>query len=339
MRGQLTIALFTLLASLFAAGPAAAQSVEEFYKGKTIRLIVGYSAGGGHDLNARMLGRHIGKYIPGKPNVVVENMPGASSMKSVQYLDSGAATDGTVIVAFSSGLVTESLTRPDHIPVNLTNYSWLGSLSQEVRVCYLRADMGIKNFKEAIKGKEIVFGQTGPGSASYIDANILKDIFGFNLKVIHGYPGGSEKKIAVERKELDGDCTSFSTVPIEWVKQGKVVIVSRGSTVLLPGMPPETPYIVDLTNDPAQKNLIKFLLSPAYVGRPYIMSKAVPADRLAAVRKAFDTALKDPELLAEAEKQQLPVVGSLNGSEAAAYIAEMYKNTPEVIAAARKITE
>lgn len=339
MRGHLKIAFSALLASLFAAGPAAAQSVEEFYKGKTIRLIVGYSPGGGHDLNARMLGRHIGKYIPGKPNVVVENMPGASSMKSVQYLDAGAATDGTVIVAFSSGLVTESLTRPDHIPVNLTKYSWLGSLSQEVRVCYMRADMGIKTFKDAIKGKEIVFGQTGPGSASYIDANILKDIYGFNLKVILGYPGGAEKKIAVERKELDGDCTSFSTVPIEWVKQGKVIILSRGSTVLLPGMPPETPYIVDLTDDPQQKALIKFLLSPAYVGRPYIMSKSVPADRLAAVRKAFDAALKDPELLAEADKQQLPVVGSLNGDEAAAYIAEMYKNTPEVIAAARKITE
>src|SRR5436190_5072584 len=323
-RQDLKIASLSMLVSLLAAGSAFSQSVEEFYKGKTIRLIVGYSAGGGHDLNARMLAKHIGKYIPGKPNVVVENMPGASSMKSVQYLDNGAPTDGTVITAFSSGLVTESLTRPDHIPVKLTNFSWLGSLSQEVRVCYLRADMGIKNFKEAINSKEIIFGQTGPGSASYIDANILKDIFGVKLKVILGYPGGSEKKIAVERKELDGDCTSFSTVPIEWVKEGKVIIISRGSTVSLPGMSAETPYIMDLTDKPAEKQLIRFLLSPAYVGRPYIMSKAVPADRLAAVRKAFDAALKDPELLAEADKLQLPVVGSLTGDEAAKYISDMY---------------
>src|SRR5436190_18955386 len=164
MMGYLFV-LLALSASLFAAGSASAQTTEEFYKGKTIRLIVGYSAGGGHDQNARLLARYIGQYIPGNPRIVVENMPGASSLKSVQYLDSGAPTDGTVITAFSSGLVTESLTRPDHMPVKLTNFSWLGSLSQEVRVCYLRADMGIKNFKEAINSKEIIFGQTGPGSA------------------------------------------------------------------------------------------------------------------------------------------------------------------------------
>src|SRR5262249_24995844 len=136
---DLKIVSLAMLASLCAAAPAASQSVEDFYKGKTVRVIVGYSAGGGHDLNARMLARFIGKYIPGKPNVVVENMPGASSMKSVQFLDNGAPTGGTVITAFSSGLVTESLTRPDQIPVNLSKFSWLGSISQEVRVCYLRA--------------------------------------------------------------------------------------------------------------------------------------------------------------------------------------------------------
>lgn len=339
MFGRCIIAFLTIAASLVVARPAASQSVEEFYRGKTIRLVVGYSAGGGHDANARVLARYIGQYIPGKPRVVVENMPGASSLKSVQYLDNGAPTDGTVLTAFSSGLVTESLTRPDHIPVNLNNYSWIGSLSQEVRVCYLRADIGIKSWRDAPKQQEIIFGETGRGSASYIDANILKEIFGVKVKAILGYPGGSEKKIAVERHELDGDCTSFSTVPIEWVKEGKVNVVSRGSTVLLPGMPADTPYIMDLTDDPEKKKLIKFLLSPAYVGRPYIMSKAVPADRVTAIRKAFDAAVKDPQLIAEADKLQLPVVGSLTGEEAAAYIGEMYKASPETIAAARRITE
>jgi tripartite-type tricarboxylate transporter receptor subunit TctC len=332
--------LFSMaLASLVMTGSASSQGVADFYKGKTVKVIVGYSPGGGHDLNARMLARYIGNHIPGNPKVIVENMPGASSMKSVQYLDNGAPTDGTVIVAFSSGLVTESLTRPDHIPVNLNNYAWVGSLSQEVRVCYMRAELKISNFQDMVKHPEIHFGETGKGSASYIDSGILKEIYGVKLKTILGYPGGSEKKIAVERGELDGDCTSFSTVPIEWVKSGKVKIITRGSTVMLPGLPPETPYIMDLTNDPEKKSLIKFLLSPAYVGRPYIMSKAVPADRVAAIRKAFDNALKDPQLLAEADKLQLPVVGSLTGDEAAAYIAEMYKATPEVISDARKITE
>ena len=339
IRRYLIILCLAMVAPLFQSGPAASQSVEEFYKGKTVRLIVGYSPGGGHDANARMLARHIGQYIPGNPKVVVENMPGASSLKSVQYLDNGAPTDGTVFTAFSSGLVTESLTKPDHIPVNLSNYAWIGSLSQEIRVCYLRADLGIKNFKDLQRHAGIVFGETGRGSASYIDAGILKEIFGVKVKTILGYPGGAEKKIAVERGELDGDCTSFSTLPIDWVRSGKVTIVSRGSTILLPGMPTDTPYIMDLADTPEKKSLIKFLLSPAHVGRPYAASKAVPADRVAALRKAFDAALKNPQLLAEAEKLGLPVVGSLTGDEAAAYITEMYKATPAVIAAARSITE
>src|SRR6476659_7097552 len=128
------ISFLALLAPIVMMRPVAAQSVEEFYRGKTIRLVVGYSAGGGHDANARVLARYIGQYIPGKPRVVVENMPGASSLKSVQYLDNGAPTDGTVLTAFSSGLVTESLTRPEHMPVNLTNYSWIGNMTQEIRV-------------------------------------------------------------------------------------------------------------------------------------------------------------------------------------------------------------
>jgi len=322
----------------FAAGHASAQSVADFYRGKTVRLIVGYSAGGGHDLNARLLSRYIGKYIPGQPRVVVENMPGASSLKSVQYLDSGAPTDGTVFTAFSSGLVTESLTKPDQFPVNLNNYAWLGSLSQEIRVCYVRASAGINTLKDAMQGQGIIFGETGRGSASYIDSGILREILGVKLKTILGYPGSAEKKIAVERGELDGDCVSFSSIPKEWISGGKIKVLSRGSTATLPGMPADTPYVMDLTDDPAKKKLIKFLLSPSVVGRPYIASRAVPADRVAALQEAFVAALKDPQMQAEAENLQLPLVGSMNGSEAAAYIAEMYKIEPALVAQARKIT-
>ncbi len=265
-------------------------------------------------------------------------MPGASSLKSVQYLDNGAATDGTVITAFTPGLVTESLTKPEHMPVNLTNFSWIGNMTQEIRVCYVRADLGIKNFQDVLKHPGITFGQTGQGSAGFVDAGVLKEVFGVKLKPIFGYTGSAEKKIAVERGELDGDCVSFSSVPPEWVRDGKITIFSRGSTVLAPGMPEGIPFIMDLTNDPEKKKLIKFLASPSIVGRPYIASKAVPVDRVAALRAAFTAALKDPKLLAEADKLQLPVIGSMTGEEAAAYVKDMYSSSPEVIAAARKIT-
>jgi tripartite-type tricarboxylate transporter receptor subunit TctC len=338
MRYQQT--LFLASAVMFLGiGTASSQSVEDFYKGKTIRIVVGNSAGGGTDLNARMLARYMGKYIPGNPRFVVENMPGASSMKSVQYLDNGGATDGTVITAFNPGLVTESLTKPDQVPVRLTNFSWLGSLSQEIRVCYVRKELGISTFEEVLKYPQIHYGETGKGSASYVDSAILKDLFGVKIKTILGFGGSSERKIAIERGELDGECTSFSSVPFEWVQNGKAKVYLRSSKVILPGMSKDTPYITDLVTDPKKREIIEFLHSPAYLGRPYIMSKDVPADRLAALRRAFDAAIKDPEMLAEAAKLQLPIEGPLTGEDAAKYVAELYKSSPEIVAAARKITE
>lgn len=332
------ISFLAILTPIIMTRPVAAQSVEEFYKGKTVHIVVGYAAGGGHDSNARLLARYIGQYIPGKPRVVVENMPGAGSLKAVQYLDNGAPTDGTVFTAFSPGLVTESLTKPDHVPVNLNNYSWIGNIAQEIRTCYVRADLGIKNFQDLLNHPSITVGETGAGSAGYIDAGILKEIFGVKVKPIFGYTGSAEKRIAIERGELDGDCVSFSSIPKQWIEGGKIKILSRGSTVAAPGMPADVPFIMDLTDDPAKKNLIKFLSSPSIVGRPYIASRAVPADRVAALRAAFTAALKDPQLVADADKLQLPVIGSMTGEEAAAYIKDISGASPEVIAAARKIT-
>jgi tripartite-type tricarboxylate transporter receptor subunit TctC len=337
MRHQQTFILSVMM--LLGIGTASSQGVEDFYKGKTVRIIVGNSAGGGTDLNARMLARYMGKYIPGNPRFVVENMPGASSMKSVQYLDNGAPTDGTVITAFNPGLLTESLTKPDQVPVRLTNFAWIGSLSQEIRVCYVRKELGISTFEEVLKYPEINYGETGKGSASYVDSAILKDFFGVKIKSILGYGGGADRKIAIERGELDGECTSFSSVPFEWVQNGKAKVYLRSSKIISPGISNDTPYITDLVTDPKKKEIIEFLHSSAYLGRPYIASKAVPADRVAALRKAFDAAIKDPEMIAEAAKLQLPIEGPLSGEEAAKYVAELYKSSPEVIAAARKITE
>jgi len=143
--------------------------------------------------------------------------------------------------------------------------------------------------------------------------------------------------IAVERGELDGDCVSFSSIPKKWLSENKIRIISRGSLVTVPDMPADTPYVMDLTSDPEKRNLIRFLLSPSAAGRPFIASKSVPADRVRALQEAFSASFKDPRLLAEADKLQLPVVGSMTGQEAAAYIAETSKVGPGLIAAARKI--
>ncbi len=178
-----------LIAGLFLPiypSSVSAQSEANFYKGKTVRVIVGYSPGGGYDTNARLLARFLGAHIPGNPNVVVENMPGASSLKSVQYLEE-APKDGTVITAFSAGLVIQSQIDPANFPIKLTNYSgWLGSIGQEVHaVCYMRAETGVKTFDQLKNGFRIFpSGRTGTGSAGYIDQSIMRTILGIKVKTI-----------------------------------------------------------------------------------------------------------------------------------------------------------
>jgi tripartite-type tricarboxylate transporter receptor subunit TctC len=331
------LGLLAVCAPFLMAGHASSQGVADFYRGKTVRLIVGFGPGGGYDSNARLLGRFIGQYLPGNPRIVVQNMPGASSLKAVQYLDNGAPGDGTVVTAFNAGLVMESLTKPDEIPIDLNGYAWIGSLSQEIRVCYVRAETGIRTWNDVLQSQRLAFGETGRGSASYVDGGILRDILGVKVKTILGYAGSAEKMIAVERGELDGDCVSFSSIPKKWLSDGKIKIISRGSLVAVPDMPADVPYVIDLASDPQKKQLIRFLLSPSAAGRPYIASKSAPADRVRALQEAFSAALQDPRLLAEADKLQLPVVGSMTGQEAAAYIAETSKVGPELIAAARKV--
>src|SRR5258708_26669734 len=219
------------------ADHASAQSVSYIYRGKPLRLMVGFGPVGGYDSNARLLSRFIGQYLPGNPRVVVQNLPGASSLKSVQYLDNSAATDGTVITAFNAGLVMESLTRPQEIPINLNNSAWIGSLSQEIRVCYVRSETGIATWNDVLRSQQLSFGETGRGSASYVDSGILKDILGVKVKTILGYAGSAEKMIAVERGELDGDCVSFSSISKKWLLDGRIPVISRGALIPGPAMP------------------------------------------------------------------------------------------------------
>jgi tripartite-type tricarboxylate transporter receptor subunit TctC len=202
----------------FCGTPASAQGAGDFYKGKTVRLVVGFSPGGGYDAYTRLLARHYGRYIPGKPDIIVNNMPGASSLKSVQYLDAGAPKDGTVLTAFNPGLIVQSMTAPDKFPIRLTNYAWIGSISEDIRVCYMWGATGVKTWDDMLKRDKVVFGETGTGSSAYVNERILKDVFGVKVQQVLGYPGSAEKRLAIERGELDGDCGSFSSIPPDWVR-------------------------------------------------------------------------------------------------------------------------
>ncbi len=213
------IAVATLL--LPSMGSAAAQDASEFYKNKTVNIIVGFSSGGGYDLYARLLSRHFGKFAAGSPTFVVQNMPGAGSLTAVRSLDARFPQDGTAIVAFNPGLITESLVNPERTKVSFTDVAWLGSTSRDFRVCYAWAATGIKTWEDVKNQKEFIVGVTAPGSSSYINSATLRSVFGLNVKQVAGYPGSAETRLAIERGELHGDCGTWSAITPEWREQKK----------------------------------------------------------------------------------------------------------------------
>jgi tripartite-type tricarboxylate transporter receptor subunit TctC len=334
-----TLSLIALVVcgACVSAAPAAAQDVASFYKGKTLRIVVGFSPAGGYDLYARVLARHLSRHIPGNPTIVVQNMPGAASLKSVQYLTAGAPSDGTLIATFNPGLITQSLTSPDKVPVKFLDYAWVGNVSEDFRVCFTWNATGIRNWQDFLAKDKITFGNTGVGTSAYIDDRMLTDLFGVKLHAVMGYPGSADKRIAIERGELDGDCGSWTSLPDDWLRDNKITLLVRFSQTLLPDMPQNLPYAGDLLTDPKKKQTLNLLAAAALVGRPYIAPRAVPADRLAALRSAFDTTMKDPGFLADADKQRL-LVTPMTGAEVETYIRELYRTPADVIAAAKQIS-
>ena len=320
--------------ALIACSPAAAA---DFYAGKTITISTYGQPGDSYDVYMRLLARHYGRHIPGNPTVVVQNMPGAASLKSVQYLTAGAPADGTSIVTFNPGLITQSLTAPDKVPVKFLDYAWLGNVSEDFRVCFTWNATGIRTWQDFLARDRLVFGNTGVGTSAYIDDRILSELFGAKLHAVMGYPGSADKRVAIERRELDGDCGSWTSLPEDWLRDKKITLLIRFSEKLVPGMPADLPYARDFLIEAKKKQVFTLLTAGAVVGRPYIAPRGVPADRLAALRTAFDNTMKDPEFLTEAAKQRL-LVTPMTGAEVEAFIRELYRTPADIVAAAKAIS-
>jgi tripartite-type tricarboxylate transporter receptor subunit TctC len=326
--------LCAIAASLSVAGPTSSRSTE-FYDGKVLTFMVGTTAGGGYDQYARTLARHYPRHMPGNPTIVVKNMPAAGSLMSVLYLDATAPKDGTVITSFNAGLIADSLSEGDKAKVKFTNYSWIGSLARDFRVCFAWNATNIRTWDDMVKRNQITFGATGLNSNSYNAAALLRNLFKVNVHIIHGYPGNSEVHLAVERGELDGECVSWTSLSDEWIRNDKINVLVRLARTTAPGIPDSVPFLGDLAQTQEQKDLIDVLLAPGELGRPYIVSKEVPADRLQVLRAAFDAATQDKELLADAEKQRIPL-SAISGIDAEKIIGRIYSASPEMIAKANE---
>ena len=331
-------------AGLFAAGlfiatallhPAAAQSVEEFYRGKNLTIAIGFSVGGGYDLYARLLARHIGKHIPGQPNIVAQNREGAGSQRATLYLYNAAPRDGTVIGAFSRSMAVAPLI--DNAPFDARKLTWLGSISTDVSVCMTWHASPIKTFDDMLTTPFTMAG-LGGGADPDIFALMLRNMFGAKLKLVSGYPGTNDGTLAMERGEVNGMCgLSWSTVKarhMDWVKAKKINLPVQFGLKKEADIP-DVPAVMDLVKGDEQTKMARLILAGQSMARPIAAPPGIPEDRKKALIAAFDATMKDPEFLADAAKMQADV-DPVPAAEIDKLLAEIYATPKDIVAKAAK---
>jgi tripartite-type tricarboxylate transporter receptor subunit TctC len=323
------------LAGAIAVSTAQAQSPEDFYKGKTVEIYIGYSVGGAYDAYARLLARHMGNHLPGKPTVVTKNMEGAGSLRLANWLYNVAPKDGTVFGIIGRGIPFDPLLGRGGAQFDAAKFGWIGSANDEVSICAAWHTTPVKTFED-LTTHEMIVGGTGGSADTDQFPRVLNGVFGTKMRVISGYPGGNDINLAMERGEVHGRCGwSWSSVEAThptWVKDKKIRILAQLSLAKHPDLP-DVPLIMDLAKNEEQTKILRLIFARQVMGRPFLAPPNIPADRLAALRKAFMDTMKDPGFLAEANKGELeitPVVGDAIQK----LVEEVYQTPKEVVAKA-----
>jgi tripartite-type tricarboxylate transporter receptor subunit TctC len=314
---------------------ARADAVADFYRGRSITVIIGYGVGGGFDLYARLLARHMGRHIPGLPTLVPQNIVGAGSLNAANTLYNVAPKDGTAFGTFARGMAMEGLIGTNKVQFDATKFTWLGSATNELSVCATWHASAAKTWDDLLK-KPITVSGTGAGADPDTFAALVKNVFGAKLKLISGYRGTAEMNLAIERGEVDGRCgwswgVIKSTQPF-WVAEKKLNVIVQLSLQKSPELP-EVPLIMDFAND-RQKQVLKMVLSRQVMGRPFAAPPGIPEDRKLGLRAAFDKTLKDPAFLDDASRQGLDT-DPVTGVEVEKLVGELYRTPKDVIEEAR----
>jgi len=313
-----------------------ADAVADFYRGKTVTVIVGYTAGGGYDLYARALSRHMGRHLPGNPNFIVQNLTGAGSLNAANNIYNVAPKDGTVFGTFARGLAIEPLIGTAKVQFDATKFTWLGSGTNEISICATWHTSPVKTWADALKTSFAVGGE-GAGSDPDTYATLIRNVFGMKLKLVSGYHGTSDIILAIERGEVDGRCgwswSSIKSTRAAWITDKKLNYIAHNSEQKAPELP-HVPSITDFANE-RQKQIIRLVTSRQVMGRPFAAPPGVPEDRKQALRKAFDETLKDPAFLEEANKLRLEV-NPVSGAEIDRLVAELYRTPKDIVEEARK---
>jgi tripartite-type tricarboxylate transporter receptor subunit TctC len=322
-----------IAASALALPPTAhAQGVADFYKGKTVELLIGYSGGGGYDVYARLLARHMGRHIPGNPTIVPRNMPGAGSLVLANWLYNVAPKDGTAFGIIGRGTPFDPLLGIQAAKFDPTKYLWLGSMNNEVSVCVSWHTSGVTKYEHLLE-KELVVGGTGPSADTDQFPRITNAVLGTRYRIISGYPGGNDISLAMERGEVGGRCgwswSSVISTRMNWFKEKKIHVLMQLALDKHDDLP-DVPLVVDLAKTDEQRAILRVIFARQALGRPFLGPPGVPQDRAAALQKAFMDTMKDKAFLAEADKAQLEIT-PLSGAAVQKIIEEAAKTDAAVL--------
>ena len=324
-----------LAAALAVSAPASAQ---EFFKGKTVSVLVAGTAGGGIDIGARVLARHLGKYIPGNPTVVAQLMPGAGGIRMIDHMNKVAPRDGTVIGTVAPGPIIEPLIGKRNIGYRMTDFTMLAAMDKDVTLCLAWGASRFKSIKDAMNETMTVAG-TGAGSSTDIYPIFLNEIMGTKFRVITGYLGSQETIIAIERGEVDGRCgwgwSSLNSTKPDWVRDKKVTYLLQLALERNPKI--DAPLGLDLAKDDATRQMMTMMFAPMALNKPFFGPPGMPAERTAVLRKAVMAALNDKDLRAEAHKVFGGEIDPTPGEQAQKLLADIYATPPAVVERLRGI--
>ena len=312
-------------AALVAATPVSAQSLAEFYRGKSISLEIPTSVGGGYDVHARLLARHMGRFIPGNPTIVPKNTEGASGLRLANSLYNNAPKDGTAFGIFLRSSAFEPQFGNKAAQYDATRFTWIGSPSSEVSICVAWHTTGITSINDLLT-REMLIGSLGPSADTTVYPRVMNGVLGTRVKIIHGYPGGNDIMLAVERGELGGRCAwSWSAAKAtrrDWIEQKRVHILVQLGLSKHPDLP-DVPLIVDLAKKSEDRDILKLVFARQEIAWPFVAPPDLPKDRADALRTAFNATMKDKAYLAEAERAKLEIM-PIAGEDIQKLIAELY---------------
>jgi tripartite-type tricarboxylate transporter receptor subunit TctC len=328
--GRIWLPSFAALVSLMLASAAPVTAQPDFLAGKSVHMIIGFGPGGGYDLWARTVGRHIGRHLPGNPNVIPQNMPGAGSYAAASYIFNAAPKDGTVLGIIARDAALGPLSGAAGARFDPLRLSWIGTPTKETSVCIAYHTAQVKTVQD-LSRKELILGDTGPGTGTRSYPKVLNELLGLKFKLVGGFKSSVEVFLAMERGEVEGICESLDSVKNrrpDWIATKKIAILFQGGAEPNPELK-GVPFVLELARTAEQKEAIEFLYAGQGIGRPFVAPPDLPADRLKMLRDAFNATMKDADFVADAKKSSLELEPE-DGEHLAALIAKIY-TTPKPI--------